>query len=144
MNLDIAVKKIMTKELVSVSPDAPFKDVKSIFTKHDFHHIPVINIDGSLAGIISKADWLMNLNKNIRQTSGRTWNEKYYGSLTAKDLMVENPMIIDPDDTVGLAADIFLSNKLHALPIVEDGEVLGIVTAHDLLNYVFYKEAVVK
>ncbi len=41
------------------------------------------------------------------------------------------------DTCYGLAADIFLANKFHALPIVEDGILIGLVTSHDLLQYSF-------
>jgi acetoin utilization protein AcuB len=51
--------------------------------------------------------------------------------------MTKYPLQLSPDDTVGLAADIFLANKFHALPIVDDGQLVGIVTAHDLLSYSF-------
>ena len=46
-------------------------------------------------------------------------------------------MQLEPDDTIGLAADIFLANKFHALPVVEDERLVGIVTTHDLLKYSF-------
>lgn len=53
--------------------------------------------------------------------------------------MTPYPIQLDPDDSIGLAIDIFLANKFHALPIVEDGALLGIVTTHDLLEYAFVK-----
>jgi predicted transcriptional regulator len=42
-------------------------------------------------------------------------------------------MQLDPDDTVGLAADIFLVNRFHALPVVDGVDLVGIVTSHDLI-----------
>ncbi len=50
-------------------------------------------------------------------------------------------MVLEPEDTVGLAADIFLANKFHALPIVEDDVLTGILTIHDLLAYSYKKTA---
>ena len=51
--------------------------------------------------------------------------------------MTKDPMILDPEDSIGLAADVFLANKFHSLPIVEDGVLTGIVTVHDLLAFSF-------
>ena len=57
--------------------------------------------------------------------------------MAAREIMTTNPMVLDPDDSIGLAADIFLANKFHALPIVEQTELLGIITVHDLLAHCF-------
>ena len=51
--------------------------------------------------------------------------------------MTEFPMHLDPEDSIGLAADTFLANKFHALPIVEDQVLVGLITTHDLLKYSF-------
>ena len=51
--------------------------------------------------------------------------------------MTLNPLVIEPEDTIGLAADIILSNKLHALPVVDDGTLVGLITNHDLLAFAF-------
>jgi len=53
----------------------------------------------------------------------------------ARDIMTAAPLFLDPDDTVGLALDIFLANKFHALPVVEDNILMGILTTHDILAY---------
>jgi acetoin utilization protein AcuB len=57
--------------------------------------------------------------------------------MCAGDIMSREPLKIESADTIGLAADIFRANALHALPVVDDGELVGIVTSHDLLNYAY-------
>lgn len=127
----------MTKNLVTVPPTATASEIKSIFNKYSFHHLPVVDAAGRLQGIISKEDfskvaYVLSLN-----TSGKTFSTFKYQSLEASDFMSKYPLSLDPEDTIGLAADIFLANKFHALPIVEDDELLGLVTTHDLLLYSF-------
>ena len=131
------VKEIMTTNLVTVPATASASEVKAIFNKYSFHHIPVVDPAGRLKGIISKEDfskiaYVLSLN-----TSGKTFSNLKYQSLKAAEMMTKYPLSLDPDDTIGLAADIFLANKFHALPIVEDDELLGLVTTHDLLLYSF-------
>ena len=134
----------MTKDLITVFPDSPFARIKEIFETHDFHHIPVINRDERVVGIISREDWLRSLKRVAEQTAGRTYTEKFYQGMVASELMSENPLVLDPDDNVGLAADIFMANKFHAIPIVEDDQIQGILTTHDLIGFAFQSNTVMK
>ncbi len=137
MNADTAIREIMTTNLVTVTPTEKAKRIKEVFESNGFHHIPVVDTGENLVGIISKEDFFKVSYILSMQTTGRTWSEKEYESLRAQDFMTEYPLFLDPDDTLGLAADIFLANKFHALPIVEDGRLLGLVTTHDLLKFSF-------
>ena len=137
MNPDKAIREIMTTKLVTVSPDRPAKAIQDIFREKDFHHIPVIDKGEQLVGIISKEDVFKVAHVLSLQTTGKAYSEKEYTRLTAADIMTRYPITLDPDDTIGLAADIFLANKFHALPIVEDNRLVGLVTTHDLLNFSF-------
>jgi len=140
MDPNIAVKEIMTKKLHVISPEVNYQEVRGIFNKNNFHHLLVMDDKEGLVGIISQRDLLDNIQEVSFETSGKVWTKKYTDVLKARDIMTPFPMVLDPDDTIGLAADIFLANQFHALPIVESGELLGIVTTHDLLRYAFNKE----
>lgn len=132
-----AIRNIMTTNLITVKPDTPIIEVRDVFQKNTFHHLPVVAAGSRLVGIISREDYFKIYNTLAKNTAGRTWTEKEIAHLKAKDIMSEHPMSLDPDDTIGLAGDIFLANKYHALPIVEDDELQGIITVHDLLAYSF-------
>lgn len=127
----------MTTELVTVSPETTAREVKDLFDKNSFHHLPVVAPGNKLQGIISRKDVAKVAYVLSLRTSGKTYSEKEYKRLTASDLMTQYPLSLDPDDTIGLAADIFLANKFHALPIIDDDELIGLVTTHDLLKYSF-------
>lgn len=137
MNANIAIREIMTTNLVTVTLDTKAEQIKDLFDKNGFHHLPVVDRGENLAGIISKEDFFKISYILSLKTSGPTWSEKKYQTLRANDFMTSYPLSLDPDDTIGLAADIFLANKLHSLPIVEDGQLIGLVTSHDLLQYGF-------
>jgi CBS domain-containing protein len=127
----------MTTELVTVSLETNAEAIQTIFKEHNFHHIPVVDKGETLIGIISKEDFFKVSYLISYNTTGKTWTEKEYKALKANDFMTKFPLTLDPDDTIGLAADIFLANKFHSLPIVEDGKLAGMITAHDLLEYSF-------
>ncbi len=137
MNSERNIREIMTTDLVTVRPDVVAIEIYELFKKYDFHHLPVVENGEVLVGIISKEDFFRVSYLLSHQTTGKTWSEKHYQTLQAKDFMTTYPMTLDPEDTIGLAADIFLSNKFHALPVIEDQQLVGIVTTHDLLRFSF-------
>ncbi len=137
MNPNQSISKVMTKELITVHPDDSVKKVETIFKKNRFHHIPVVEANNELVGIISKEDFMrlgfvLSLN-----TTGETWTKNEFTAWCARDIMTKYPVFLEPEDTLGLAADMFLANKFHALPILDDGELVGIITTHDLISYAF-------
>lgn len=128
----------MTTDLTVVKVDTPFHEIKKIFDENKFHHLPVLNKYNSVRGIISRNDFAHVSYSLSTETSGRLYSKKVYEHLTAKDFMTEHPVVLNADDEVGLAANLFLENIYHALPIVEDEQLVGIVTTHDLLAWAFY------
>ena len=131
------VDKIMTNKVVTVFETATFSEIKRVFDTHHFHHLPVLDFNNQLKGMISKEDlakasYILTLN-----TTGKTYTTKEFDYISAKDIMSSYPVFLTPDDEIDLAADVFLSNKLHALPILDDGRLVGIVTTHDLLRFAF-------
>ncbi|MEM1321874.1 MAG: CBS domain-containing protein [Bacteroidota bacterium] len=137
MNPNTPIKEIMTQPVVTVKPKTLFREIKLLFQHNNFHHLPVVDEDYKVLGIISKENWLSAVRNIARETTGETWTDFQYGKVLACDLMTPNPMVLDPDDSIGLAADIFLANRFHALPIVEDDRLQGILTSHDLLYHAY-------
>ena len=135
MNPETPVSQIMTTKLVTVESDSRLQKVRQIFEQHGFHHIPVMEF-GKLVGIISKSDFF-HMHYHGSQKPALNGNAGDDVNYIARDIMTEYPMHLDSDDTVGLAADIFLANRFHALPVVDNGELVGIVTSHDLIAYAF-------
>ena len=136
MNPNVPVSDIMTRSVITVNPDDKLPKIRELFVKNNFHHLPVVE-NGTLIGIISREDFLRVYYDLSRQTAGKTWSDKSFVHLNASGIMTKDPMILDPEDSIGLAADVFLANKFHSLPIVEDGVLTGIVTVHDLLAFSF-------
>jgi len=137
MNPNVPISTIMTRNMITVRPDATARKIKEIFKNHSFHHIPVTDQGEKLLGIISKEDFFRIAYLLSLDSTGPTYTNKVYDHMTAEQFMTRYPVQLDPDDSIGLAADIFLANKFHALPIVDEGVLIGIVTSHDLLHYSF-------
>lgn len=136
------VSEIMTKKLIAVLPTDPLQMVNDIFQNHNIHHIPVVrHLD--LIGIISKTDFLKAIHgaKLESEESAVEYNRQIFSKYKAEDIMTRNVVIINPNDKIGVAAEIFLENYFHAIPIVNDErELVGIVSSYDIVK-LFFSEA---
>ncbi len=135
------VSEIMTKKLITVLPTAPLQLVSDIFQNYNIHHIPVVrHLD--LVGIISKTDFLKAIHgaKLESEESAVEYNQQIFSKFKAEDIMTRNVVIINPDDKIGVAAEIFLENYFHAIPIVNDErELVGIVSSYDIVKLFFHE-----
>ena len=122
------VWEIMSQQVTSVLPNTPAEDLVQFFEERSFHHLPVINTDGLVLGIVSSEDLI----RMERLASSRPVTMP---PLVARQIMTKYPISIAPDEPVSLAIDIFLENKFHALPVVEDNRLVGIITTHDILSF---------
>jgi CBS domain-containing protein len=129
MNVQIPIKEIMTVNLETIQLNDKLPKAIEIFSENSFHHLPVLGQGSKLAGIVSRED--------VYRYAFQHKNEKSIELIDISEVMTPNPLALDIDDTIGLAADIFLSNKFHALPVTNGEELAGIITSHDLLDYAF-------
>ncbi len=124
-----AVHTIMTKSLITVDQFTTLDRVRTLFKEHRIHHLPVVE-GRKLIGILTTYDLWEN-----------EIAPKDYKKALVKDFMTSAVVKISPMDKVGTAAEIFLANRFHALPVVDaNNQLLGLVTSFDILLYEFKKE----
>ncbi len=131
MNTETSLKKINTSKIVFVSPKDTILKVEDIFDNVPIHHILVIE-NNELKGVISKTDLLNMYRKSV--ASGKVPDRSV---IKAEDIMTSNLITLDIEDTIGLASDIFLSNKVHSIPLFDGDKLAGIITNHDIIKYCF-------
>jgi len=144
MNTEKIIQEIMTTNLVAVAPEDSFGKVKLLFDENDFHHLLVVNEKKELVGIISLEDLWRTAYHVSFLTTGQTFSKDWYNNYQVKHMMTKEPMTIESEDTLGLAADIFKANKFRALPVLEGKELVGIVTPYDLMQYAFNDVTITK
>lgn len=133
MNAYAPISTIMVTDLVTVNPEESLSKVKKIFEMHSFHHLPVVRFR-KIVGIISKTDFQhyaggMN-HANEADVSQMLENAK------AEDIMTKGLGKLEPDDRINVALEIFSKNWFHALPVVQNDELVGIVTTQDVIKAV--------
>lgn len=133
MNLFAPVSSIMTTKLVTVNPEDSLAEVKKIFEAHSFHHLPVVRFK-SIVGIISKTDFDHFMGGMSQFNDDRFINESRLEHAKAQDIMTKGLGKLEPDDRINVALEVFSRNWFHALPVVKDEELVGIVTTQDVIR----------
>ena len=108
------VADVMTSEPAYVHPDASVLEIKRMLRRLDTHHLPVA-AGGLLIGIISTSDLLRDGD-------------------TAEDIMTPDPLTCRLDEPIVLVAARMGVHHVRALPVVENGRLVGIVTTFDMLD----------
>ncbi len=131
MNTEKIIKNIITTKIIYVGPEDTMQKVEMIFDEFTIHHILVVE-DTKLIGIISKND-LLQVYKSFADRN----EVPNRAEVKVSSFMTHDPICLEVDDTIGLAADIFLSNKIHSVPVMNGKDLAGIITNHDLMKYCF-------
>jgi acetoin utilization protein AcuB len=133
------VSSIMSTKLKTVIPTDGLDKVQEIFDNYNIHHIPVVRYT-ELVGMISKTDF----NKAIHGArvhnpeAAAAENTELFSNAKVEDLMTPKIAKISPEDKIGVAAEIFLENYFHAVPVVDEGgELKGMVTTYDVIKVLF-------
>lgn len=133
MNVLAPINTIMTSDLLTVNPGDKLTMVKEIFDEHNIHHIPVVRFR-EMVGLISKSDFKFFLRGFSRNEEDRFVNYARLRAYTAEDIMTTGLAKVGPNDRINVALEIFMVNRFHAIPVVENNELKGIVTTFDIIK----------
>lgn len=135
MNIFAPISSLMTEHanLVTVAPEEPLSKVKEIFSQHKFHHIPVVHFR-EIVGLISKTDFEHFMGGSSHYSEDRFVNDLRLERTTAKEIMTTRLGKVSSDDRINVALEVFLVNRFHALPVVDNGELVGIITPFDIMT----------
>lgn len=139
---NISVKEIMTSKVITALSNDNMTVVDEIFKKNNIHHIPVVDKEDKVVGVISSTDYNKILNTFTFFTNKKSeeYNKAILRSLLVEDVMTSHVATLQSDASVMVAAGIFNENLFHAIPVVDkNGKLEGIITTFDLLNYAYNK-----
>ena len=123
------VQEIMVRDVICVNPTDTLQKVKELLINNRIHHVPVVENDMKLVGIVTTYD-LFKL----------AVDHKDYPTTKVGNVMTKILATIESTDKVGTAAEVFMEHLFHALPVVDNGRLIGIVTSFDVLRYEYNKE----
>jgi acetoin utilization protein AcuB len=126
------VSDIMTVKPMSIHQDGTLRQALELMDRNHFRHLPVMNSEGQLVGIISDRDCRTALNSPhiLRE---RWQDENLVNTLRVRSLMTPAPIVIEPDAEAVEAARLMLNNHISCLPVILGETLVGIVTTSDIL-----------
>ncbi|NXY97519.1 CBS domain-containing protein [Streptomyces sp. BR123] len=133
------IRELMTREVVTVPGDAPFRDVVRTLTEHQVSAVPVVDGGGHPLGVVSEGDLLP---KSADQgdyfrslPTPEAWERMKAEGTRAEELMSAPAVCARPDWTVAEAARLMEAQHVKRLLVVDEEDVLvGVVSRHDLLR----------
>jgi acetoin utilization protein AcuB len=112
--------KHMTSKVIRIGPRDTLSKAKALMDSENVPHVPVVEEDGKLIGILPEGD--------IRSHVG------YLESTRVDAVMTLNPMTVSPTTTVEQATRLMLRLKISAVPVVDEGKLVGVLTTTDILR----------
>jgi acetoin utilization protein AcuB len=139
--VNLSVRDVMTKDPLTVEPDAPIATARAVMIEREIRHLPVVDAGGRVIGMVSDRDirdaafapaieeYLSPAGRRRLRGLGETLDR-----LRVKDVMRWGAVTIPPDAPVAQAAAVMFEARVSSLPVIETGRLAGIVTERDLLR----------
>ncbi|HVR74712.1 MAG TPA: CBS domain-containing protein [Planctomycetota bacterium] len=153
--MPLSVRDIMKAEVKTVPPEMTLPDLERAFLEEQVSGFPVVR-GAKLVGIISRSDVVRQL--SVEQSVAEVISD-YHRDMTdfesdpveslheiatrvgervehlqVKDLMVEKVFTVSPDHSIEDAARLLIKHHIHRVPVVKDGQVVGILTTLDIVR----------
>ncbi|WP_115461238.1 CBS domain-containing protein [Winogradskyella aurantiaca] len=134
MRRDVPVSEIMTKDIIALSRGDDLERAEMLFKRHKIRHIPVVS-EEVIIGMLSYSDLLRISFADAVDESETEVDTLVYNMFSIEQVMVKNVTTVTADTTIKEVAKILAKEEFHALPVIENDYLVGIVTTTDLINY---------
>jgi CBS domain-containing protein len=124
----------MTKEVVKLNLSDDLTKAEKLFKKHHIRHIPVVK-GNKIVGMLSYTDLLRISFADAVDDDEMDIDVTVYNMFSVEQVMARNLVKVSPETTIREVAEILSTREFHALPVVEDELLVGIVTTTDLIKY---------
>ena len=132
MDILAPISSIMTTILITVNPEDSLYQAKKLMDQYRIHHLPVVRYR-RIVGLLSYSDLLYFLKGLRHDRTEDLMNEIRLKNYKAKSIMPTGLAKVEPTDRINVALEVFKTNRFHALPVVADGELVGILTTYDII-----------
>lgn len=129
------VRDWMTVNVISLGVNSSVLDAAEILREKNIRQFPVIDRDAGLVGIVSDRDIRDALPSKFIPGDGASGKGGGLYSLTASDIMTLDPLTVTSDMAMDEVSDLLVKHKVGGLPVVDAGELKGIITQADVLRF---------
>lgn len=130
----VPVSSIMSTQLVVLNTTDSLEKAERLFKKHHIRHIPVVN-GRKIVGMLSLTDLLRISFADGAYEEEEEIESVVYEMFSITQVMAKKVKTVNPLTTIKEVAELLAKEEFHALPVVEEGELVGIVTTTDLIKY---------
>ena len=141
-------KDIMTKDVISVKPDASIRELAELLLAKRISGVPVVDDTGALRGIVSEGDLMRKeiapevpdelciLGAVIYYNGLQEYKDAFrkFSAMTAKEIMTEKVLTVKENDDVSKVAKIMLDKHIKRLPVMDGDKLAGIVSRSDIVK----------
>lgn len=131
---NIPISEIMTKHIIALNRTDDLETAEVLFKKHKIRHIPVVNED-AIIGMLSYTDLLRISFADAFNEDEDEVDTVVYNMFSIDQVMAKNLVSVTSNTTIKEVAEILAKKEFHAIPVVDEGRLVGIVTTTDLINY---------
>jgi CBS domain-containing protein len=143
--------EIMTREIITVSPDMGVAELAALFWEKSISGAPVVDADGRLVGVVTETDLIDQSKKvhiptvlNILDSMIILENPtkldrelKKMTGTTVKDICTSEPVTVTEETPMDELASIMSERHLHTLPVLKDGRLVGVIGKADIIRAMF-------
>ena len=116
------IHALMIPNPITITANSSIPEAIELMKINSIRHLPVVSEGNQLEGFLTLADLKQGLIPSM------------LGDLTLQDLMIRRPITVGPDDEIETAAQLIYLHKIGGMPVVENGKLVGIITASDILR----------
>lgn len=128
------ISMIMTESVITLNKEDNLETAEKLFQKHHIRHIPIVS-GNVVVGMLSYTD-LLRL--NFAQLNDEVNNDAdvfIHDMFTIEQVMLQKIISVSSSNSIKEVAEIFATKEFHALPVVDNNRLVGIVTTTDIIKY---------
>ena len=129
----LLVSDVMTTKLITLSTHDTLKTAKEIMRKARIRHLPIISRSGGFVGLLSQRDLLRATVSHFADVDSDV-REQIESGIPVSEVMEVEVLTVPPDMPLVQAGELLLAHKFGCLPVLERGELRGILTESDFVR----------
>lgn len=128
------ISDIMTKKVVTLNLSDTLEHAEAMFKTHNIRHIPVVH-DSEIKGMLSYTDLMRISFADAVDEDEHYVDTVVYNMFNIEQVMASNVVSVPSNTPIKAVAEILSTREFHAIPVVDNNQLVGIVTTTDLINF---------
>jgi len=133
---ELTAEQLMSSPVDTLSVNTSIEDAWRFFRQHRFRHVPIVDDEGKLQGIVSDRDLLADVEYRLSN------KQENVANAFVNEIMKTRVLTATPETVISHIAGVFFQQRIGAMPIVSGDSVVGMITRSDILGAIVYSTPV--